>query len=93
MDDFDRYRPEFPIVKNRVFMNHAAVSSPSVRVVKSVELLLQEFSYRGIECYPKWVKRIDEVRGLFAKLINAHKHEVAFVGNTSEGLSCVAGGA
>ena len=73
-------------------MNHAAVSPPPVRVVKSVESLLREFSYCGIECYPKWQRRIDEVRGLFARLINAHKHEVAFVGNTSEGLSCVAGG-
>jgi cysteine desulfurase/selenocysteine lyase len=73
-------------------MNHAAVSSPPVRVVKSVESLLREFSTRGIECYPEWLKRIDEVRGTFARLINAHKHEVAFVGNTSEGLSTVAGG-
>ena len=71
-------------------MNHAAVSSPPIRVVKSVEALLREFSYCGIECYPKWLKRVAEVRGLFAKLINAHKHEVAFVGNTSEGLSSVA---
>ena len=92
LEDFDRYRPEFLITKNRVFMNHAAVSPPPVRVVKSVESLLREFSYRGIECYPKWAKRIDEIRGLFAGLINAHKNEVAFTGNTSEGLSCVAGG-
>ena len=92
MEDFDRYRPEFPIVKDRVFMNHAAVSSPPVRVVKSVESLLWESSTRGIECYPEWLKRIDEVRGTFARLINSHKHEVAFVGNTSEGLSTVAGG-
>lgn len=73
-------------------MNHAAVSSPPIRVIKSVELLLREFSYCGIECYPKWLKRIAEVRGIFAKLINAHDYEVAFVGNTSEGLSTVAAG-
>jgi len=24
LEDFDRYRPEFPITENRVFMNHAA---------------------------------------------------------------------
>jgi len=73
-------------------MNHAAVSSPPIRVVKSVESLLREFSYCGIECYPKWLKRTAEVRGLFAKLIKAHDHEIAFVGNTSEGLSTVASG-
>lgn len=73
-------------------MNHAAVSSPPIRVVKSVESLLREFSYCGIECYHKWLKRIAEVRRIFAKLIKAHDHEIAFVGNTSEGLSTVAAG-
>jgi len=73
-------------------MNHAAVSSPPIRVIKSVESLLREFSYCGNECYPKWLKRIAEVRRLFAKLIKAHDHEIAFVGNTSEGLSAVAAG-
>ena len=92
LEDFDRYRKEFPITEDRVFMNHAAVSPPPLRVLRSVESLLREFSYRGIECYPEWAKRIDEIRGLFATLINAHKHEVAFVGNTSEGLSTVAAG-
>lgn len=92
MEDFDRYRSEFPITENHTFMNHAAVSSPPLRVVRSVESLLREFSYCGVECYPKWLKRITEVRGLFARLIKAHNHEIAFVGNTSEGLSAVATG-
>ncbi|MBL7225239.1 MAG: aminotransferase class V-fold PLP-dependent enzyme [Desulfobacteraceae bacterium] len=92
LEDFDRYRSEFPITENHTFMNHAAVSSPPLRVIESVESLLREFSYCGIECYPKWLKRIAEVRELFAKLIKAHDHEIAFVGNTSEGLSTVAAG-
>lgn len=73
-------------------MNHAAISPPSLRVVNTVESLFQEFSHYGSEYYPKWAKRVEEVRRLFAALIHADPDEIAFVGNTSEGLSAIAAG-
>ena len=73
-------------------MNHAAISPLSVRVVKTVESLYREFSLYGGECYPNWVKRIEEIRRLFAALVHADPDEIAFVGNTSEGLSAIAAG-
>lgn len=73
-------------------MNHAAIAPPPTRVVKAAEALFREFSYCGIECYPEWVKRIEEVRRLFATLIHSEPDEIAFVGNTSEGLSVIAAG-
>jgi len=73
-------------------MNHAAVSPPSLRVIKAVESLLIEFSHCGISYYPQWMKRVDEVRRLFTQLINADPDEVAFIGNTSQGLSTIAAG-
>jgi len=90
--DFDKYRSEFPITERCVFMNHAAISPLSVRVVKTVESLYREFSLYGGECYPNWVKRIEEIRRLFAALVHADPDEIAFVGNTSEGLSAIAAG-
>ncbi len=92
MEDFERYRSEFPITERFAFMNHAAVSPLPVRAVKAVEDLFQEFSCSGIECYPNWERRIHEVRKMFARLINADANEIAFVGSTSEGLSAVATG-
>lgn len=92
MKDFDAFRSEFPITDTYTFLNHAAVSSPSIRVSRAVESLFREFCYCGIDCYPKWEKRIEEVRRLFAELIHADPHEIAFVGNTSEGLSAIAAG-
>ena len=38
------------------------------------------------------MQRVSEVRGLIAALINSHPEEVAFTGNTSDGLSIVASG-
>ena len=73
-------------------MNHASVCSPSIRVLSAVESLFQEFSHFGMDYYPKWMKRIEEVRRLFAELIHADPSEIAFVTNTSEGLSAIAAG-
>ncbi len=73
-------------------MNHAAISPLSVRVVNAVETLFREFSYYGSEYYPKWAKRIEEIRRLFATLIHADPNEIAFVSNTSQGLSAIAEG-
>ncbi len=92
MESFDTYRSEFPITERCAFMNHAAISPPSLRVVSTVESLFREFSHYGSEYYSKWAKRIEEVRRLFAALVHADPDEIAFVGNTSEGLSAIATG-
>jgi selenocysteine lyase/cysteine desulfurase len=57
-----------------------------------VEKLLHEFSLHGLDRYSRWMKRVAEVRRLFADLIHSDPDEVAFVGNTSEGLGVVASG-
>ena len=92
LKDLDSYRSQFPITEQYTFLNHAAVSPASLRVVAAVEALFKEFSTCGIRCYPEWMKRVGRTRSLFAELIHAEPDEIAFVGNTSEGLSIVAGG-
>ena len=92
LHDFDNYRSEFPITKRCAFMNHAAISPLSLRVVSTLESLFREFSDYGSEYYPRWAERIEEIRCLFAALIHADSDEIAFVTNTSEGLSAVAAG-
>ena len=92
MMDFSAYRDEFPITEDKTFLNHAAISPTPKRVVAALENLFHEFSHEGSVCYPRWMERVEEVRRLFASLIGASSKEVAFVGNTSEGLSLVASG-
>ncbi len=92
MQSPEKYRSEFPITKRYTVLNHAAISPIPCRVSNAIKSLLQELSHCGIGCYPRWVKRIEEVRKLFSGLINSDSHEIAFVGNTSEGLSIIAAG-
>lgn len=92
MLDFADYRSQFPITGTCTFMNHAAISAPPRRVVRAVQDLLHESSYSGISAYPRWMQRIEAVRGLASQLIKAAPEEIAFVENTSDGLSTVASG-
>lgn len=93
MADFADYRSQFPITSRYTFMNHAAISAPPERVVRAVQdLLRQSSSSYGISVYPGWMQRIEAIRGLASQLIKAAPGEIAFVGNTSEGLGTVASG-
>src|SRR5439155_22133708 len=46
----------------------------------------------GVVNEGRWLRRIEEVRHLFARLINADATEIAFIKNTSEGIDFVAEG-
>lgn len=92
MKNIEKYRSEFPITEQYAFLNHAAVAPTSLRVVRAMESLFEEYSRCGISCYSKWMKRIADTRGLFARLLHAEAGEIAFMGNTSDGLSTIAGG-
>lgn len=90
--DLSAYRAEFPITETYVFLNHAAVAPVSRRVSKAVSSLAEEMCRCGIDCYHSWMEGVDAARRQAAWLIGAGANEIAFVTNTSEGLSVVAGG-
>ena len=90
--DWSRWRQEFPSAERVVHMNHAGIS-PLPRCVAAA---LRTFADEGLlldrHVYQRWEARAEAVRGAAARLIGARAHEVAFVRNTSEGLSLVASG-
>ena len=92
LKELAKYRDEFPITHSYVFFNNAAVSSPPERVCRGVSDLFHQFSHSGISRYSEWMKQVDATRSLFAELIHAEPGEIAFTGNTSDGLNIVAGG-
>lgn len=86
MEDIERIREQFPITRNKVFLNHAAQSpfpKPVADAVFKCAMDFSNFETTSIE----WN---DGGKPLFAKLINANSEEVAFVENTSMGLNIVA---
>lgn len=92
MESFDAIRSRFPVTRNRVFLNHAAISPLSTAVLKELESLYQQMALYGGEGYSLWMEKIEGVRRLMAALLACAPSELAFTGNTSEGLGVVASG-
>ncbi|HBL25440.1 MAG TPA: aminotransferase [Acidobacteria bacterium] len=84
---------EFPVTRECAYLNHAGCGPLPRRGVERMQALADLVSRTGDR---RWLERnaeIDRVRGLAARLLGARQpHEIAFVENTSGGLSLVAGG-
>jgi len=81
----------FPVLKGWSFFNHAGVAPlPHAAAVAMQDYTLQAESaaYLGAG----WYQDIEKLRQESAALINCHRDEIAFVKNTSEGISIVANG-
>jgi selenocysteine lyase/cysteine desulfurase len=83
---------EFPVKTSRIFFDHAKVSPLPRRVCEAVNEFTNDACRNGTKNYKKWMEEVERVRGKFALLINGDVDEVAFIKNTSEGISIVANG-
>ncbi len=90
--DWNRWRAEFPITEHCVHLNHAGVSPVSRRVAAAVTEFINEAMIMDAASYRRWDARSEAARAAFARLVGAQPSEIAFVKNTSEGLSLVAAG-
>jgi len=90
--DIENIRKEFPVTQHRLFMDHAKVAPLPRPVQATITAFAADACEQGTAHYAEWLKELEIVRARFAKLINAEPGEVAFVKNTSEGLSIVANG-
>ncbi len=85
-------RQLFPVTKNHIYLNHAAVAPLSLPVYDAMQNYTRDLLEHGLVHWREWSQAVDRVRELAAQLINAKPHEIAFAANTSTGLSFVANG-
>ena len=88
----DQIRALFPITERAVYLNHAAVSPPPISTIEAVRAQLRDVAENGSINYRNWVATKERARRLAADMIGARPEQVAFVRNTSDGLSTVANG-
>ncbi len=86
------YRDEFPVTRELIYLNHAAVAPLCRRASDAMQQLADDACLYGSLHYDKWMDTYDGLRRAAAKLINASAAEIAIVKNTSEGISTVAQG-
>jgi selenocysteine lyase/cysteine desulfurase len=83
---------EFPVTEKFLYLNHAGVSPIPSRSAEAAVRMLHQFRDEGAFRLRKWQEVGDEARGRFARMIGASPEEVAFIKNTSEGISFIAAG-
>ena len=89
--DWQTVRSHFPITQEYLFFdlaNKCALPHFATRVIQEYA----EKQERNSGDKNEWFRTIDEARGRFAQLVNAHPTEVAILKNTSEGLNIAANG-
>ena len=85
-----RWRHEFPVTQNLVYLNHAAVAPLPRRAAEAMKEMAEEGCQYGSLHYDRWMAACDGVRDGAARLAGAGPGEIALVKNTSEGIATVA---
>jgi selenocysteine lyase/cysteine desulfurase len=92
MMDKRALRDLFPVTRNVIYFNHAAVGPLSSRACEAMERHARDQRDFGAMHWREWYAEHDRARAAAARLIGATPEEVAILKNTSEGLSFVAQG-
>ena len=87
-----RYREQFPVTKNLIYLNHAAVAPLCRPAAEAMKWLADDALEFGSLHYDRWLDAYDGLRRAAARLVNATPEEIALMKNTSEGIATVAMG-
>jgi cysteine desulfurase / selenocysteine lyase len=93
-EEKNEIRSLFPHIQNgHIYLNHAAISPLSSNVTAALQAFLRERNRDHVENFKSWMQNTDETRTNLAGFIRAKDpRQITFLGNTSEGISAVAGG-
>jgi selenocysteine lyase/cysteine desulfurase len=86
------FRRQMPVAGRWAYFDHAAVAPLPAPARDALVRYAQQAADEGDTVWPVWNRRVEEVRGLAARLIAADSDEIALVRNTTEGISLVAEG-
>ncbi|HEV7745910.1 MAG TPA: aminotransferase class V-fold PLP-dependent enzyme [Pyrinomonadaceae bacterium] len=92
----DSLRALFPVTfapkARTIYLNHAAVSAPPTPTINAIQSQLADVSENGSVNFRSWLAVKENARRLVAGLLGARPEQIAFMRNTSDGLSTVANG-
>ena len=86
-----RYRSEFPIFRDRVYLNTCSLGALGERTRRKVAEFLDLWQSRGASAwYDVWWESLSDLRARYGRLVNAGAHEIALAPSISVALSVVA---
>lgn len=87
-----RWRTEFPVTQEMVYLDHASMGPLPARSLDAITARLAAQSRRGSLEHPLLHELAETTRAEFAACIGARADQVAYTPNTSGGLSLLAAG-
>lgn len=91
-DLWNNFRSQMPVTQTWAYFDHAAVGPLSRPAADAFQSWSADLVNNGVANWPRWRKRMDEVRRLAARMIGAKSDEIALVNNTTHGVNLVAEG-
>lgn len=86
-------RKLFPIAEHRIYLNNASIGALSEPVLAALQAFQNDIRDNGRNNYPDWCVHVDgPVKERIGRLLGAHRDEIAYIKNTTEGLITVANG-
>jgi kynureninase len=86
-----RYRGEFPIFRDSVYLNTCSLGALGERSRRKVAEFLDVWQSRGAAAwYDVWWEALGDLRARYGRIVNAAAHEIALAPSISVALSAVA---
>jgi cysteine desulfurase/selenocysteine lyase len=87
-----RFRAAMPVTARWAYFDHAAVAPLCEPARQALTEYAGQATTDGDTVWPTWARRVEEIRHTAAALIGANDDEIAFVKNTTDGITLVAEG-
>ena len=92
MPDISEIRRQFPITERCVFLNHAAAGPIPIGAVEAMHAHARDHAENGVRNHAEWSRYYQRLRERLAVLVGGRPGGIAFVQNTSSGISLAANG-
>ena len=83
-------RELFPTLEAMIYLNHAAISPPSVAIRKVVKEVVADYERRGVVAFQTWHDQRQRLRAKLARLVGAEARDIALTASTTRGIVDVA---
>lgn len=87
---YEDFRQQMPVAERWAYFDHAAVAPLSGPARRALQNWADEITFNGDAHWSAWRKKVVGVRDSAARLLGCQPGEVAFVPNTTSGLSLIA---
>jgi cysteine desulfurase / selenocysteine lyase len=83
---------EFPVAERWAYFDHAAQAPLPRRSAEALRAFAREQLEDGVVGWPAREQRIEVIRDQVARLLSAHRDEIAFIPSTTHGIGLIAEG-